>query len=84
MVIQLGDKVKYILTALIGALLANFVWAGLWYTNILPNRMTGQQYIHYRGERTPPPAISINGYSAESDFDAILANEVLRLKSDSK
>ena len=56
------------------------LWAGLWYGNILPNRMTSVQYIHYIGERPIPPAISINGYSPESDFDAILADEVLKMK----
>jgi len=70
---------KYILTALLGALLANLLWVGLWYGNVLPNRMTSIQYIH--GEKSYiPPAISYNGYSPESDFDAVLADEIWKLK----
>jgi hypothetical protein len=70
---------KYILSALLGAILANLLWAGLWYNNILPNRMTHIQYIY--GEKTHPlPSISFGGYSPESDFDAVLADEVWKLK----
>lgn len=70
---------KYILTAIISILLSNSLWIGLWYGNILPNRMTSHQYIS--GDKTHDlPAISFGGYSPESDFDAVLADEIWKLK----
>jgi len=71
---------KNVLIILCSILFSNVLWIGLWYGNVLPNRMTSTQYIHYAGERTIPPAVSINGYPAESDFDAVMADELLKLK----
>ncbi len=72
---------KTFLLIFISVILSNLAWVGLYYGDILPNRTTSTRYLNFKD--TPayaPPIISFNGYSPESDFDAILAGEIWELK----